>query len=139
MAWETFRRTARPSPKTPTITLAKSGIIGLNTAVVRLIGDRKYGLLLFDREKSLMGIKLLRNSEPDAYPIGVIAKKSHGTISGVSFMKAYGIEPTETRAFPASYDEKSNTLIADISDFVKGVKKDRKTKAAGSTSVLPTA
>ncbi len=126
MAWDTFRRTARPSPKSPTITLAKSGIIGLNTAVVRLIGDRKHALLLFDKEKSLMGIKLLRNSEPDAYPIGVIAQKSHGTISGVAFMKAYGIEPTETRAFPASYDEKSSTLIADVSDFVKGAKKEEK-------------
>ena len=125
MAWETFRRTSRRSSKEPTITLAKSGIIGLNTAVVQLLGDRKYGLLLFDREKMLMGIKLLKKSERDAYQIGVVPKKSHGSISGTSFMKTYGIEPTETRAFPASYDDKAETLIADVSDFVKEKKKGK--------------
>ena len=138
MAWETFRRTSRPSPKAPTITLAKSGIIGLNTAVVRLLGDRRFGLLMFDNEKGLMGVKILKNNEPDAYQIGVIAQKSHGSISGVSFMKAYGIEPTETRAFPASYDEKSATLVADVSDFVKG-KKKRQPKGSGSVEKSSTA
>lgn len=125
MAWETFRRTTRPSPKEPTITLARSRIIGLNTAVVRLVGERRYALLMFDKEKGLMGIKLLKKNEPDAYQIGVIPKKSHGSISGVSFMKAYGIEPLHTKAFPASYDEKSETLVADVSDFVKEKKKGK--------------
>jgi len=139
IVWETFRRKYRPSPKSPTITLAKSGIIGLNTAVVSLLGERKYGLLLFDRDRGLMGIRLLEKNEPNAYPIGVIAEKSHGTISGVAFMKTYGIEPIETRAFPASYDDKNNILFADVSEFVKGKKKERKTKAVGSAEALPTA
>lgn len=120
MAWEMYRRTSRPSPKSPTITLGKNGIIGLNTAVVRILGDRKYGLLMFDREKGLIGIRILKKAEPDAYPIGVIPKKSHATVSGVAFMKTYGIELIETRAFPATYDEKSNTFVADVSEFVKG-------------------
>ena len=139
MAWEIFRRTSRPSPKDPTITLAKSGIIGLNSAVVRLLAERRYCILLFDKEKGLMGIKILKKNEPDAYHIGVIAQKSHGSISGVSFMRAYGIEPIQTRAFPASYDDKTETLVADVSDFVKGKKKERKTKAVGSADALPTA
>lgn len=139
MAWETFRRSYRPSPKNPTITISKGGVIGLNAAVVRLLGDRKYGMLMFDREKGLMGVKLLKRNHPDAYQIGVIAKKSHGSISGVAFLKAYNIEPTTTKAFPASYDEKNETLVADISEFVHGNKKDKKTKAAGSAEAPPTA
>ena len=117
-----YRRSSRPSPKSPTITLGKTGIIGLNTAVVRILGDRRYGLLLFDREKGLIGIRILKKEEPDAYPIGVIAQKSHATMSGVAFMKTYGIELKETKAFPATYDEKNNILVADISEFVKGKK-----------------
>ncbi|MGO9121568.1 MAG: hypothetical protein ACLQPD_28650 [Desulfomonilaceae bacterium] len=122
MAWEMYHRSSRPNPKSPTITLGKTGIIGLNTAVVRILGDRRHGLLMFDKEKGLIGIRILRKAEPDAYPIGVIAQKSHATMSGVAFMKTYGIELMETRAFPATYDEKSGTLVADISEFVKGKK-----------------
>lgn len=125
MPWETFRRTSRPSPKEPTITLAKSGIIGLNTAVVRLLGDRRFALLMFEKEKGHMGIKILKKNEPDAYQVGVIPQKSHGSISGTAFMRTYGIEPPHTKAFPAIYDEKNETLIADVSDFVKEKKKGK--------------
>ena len=124
MAWETFRRTRRPSPKDPTITLSKIGMIGLNTAVCQLIGDCRYALLMFDKKNSMIGIKFLKNNEPDAYPVGVLPKKSHGSMSGVGFLKAYGIMPTATRAFPASYDEKTKMLVSDISDIVK----DRKNR-----------
>jgi hypothetical protein len=37
-------------------------------------------------------------------------------------MTAKSRRPTETRAFPPTYDEKSSTLVADISEFVKGKK-----------------
>ena len=61
MAWEKFRRRSRPSPKDPMVTLSTNGMIGLNAAVVRnLIGEHKFSHLLFDKEKSLVGIKLLK-------------------------------------------------------------------------------
>jgi hypothetical protein len=41
--WEQFKRTSKPSPKDPTVTLSSSGLIGLNTAVAKnILGDAKY-------------------------------------------------------------------------------------------------
>ena len=140
MPWETYRRTSRPSPKSPTVTLSKNGMLGLNTAVIGLLGNRRFALLMFDRKKYLIGIKLLKENEPDAYPIGVVPAKSHGSISGVGFLKAYGIMPEKTQAFPALFDEKSNTIIADVSSMKPGGKKAGEIeKAVGSQTELPTA
>jgi len=106
----------RPSPKQPTITLGGGGLIGLNAAVTRnILGESKFALLLFDKEKSLVGIKLLRRNEPDAYPIKVAKSRSHAALTGTAFMKTYGIYPTETRYYQASFDERSGILFADIS------------------------
>jgi hypothetical protein len=59
--WEQFKRTSKPSPKDPTVTLSASGIIGLNTAVAKnIIGDAKYALLFFDEAHHLMGLRFIR-------------------------------------------------------------------------------
>lgn len=116
MAWETFKRRTRPSPKEPMVTLSGSGMIGLNAAVTRnIIGDNRFAHLLFERDKHLVGIKFFKNSDPDAYPIKCTKSMSHGTIAGVSFLKTYGIFPDKTTAYPASFDESNKILVVDIS------------------------
>jgi hypothetical protein len=116
MAWETFKRSTRPNTKDPMITLSKSGQIGLNTAITkRLIGDAKFALLLFDKERLLLGIKFLKNSETDAYPIKLTKSKSHGSISGLAFMKTYGVFSEHTQVYPAKFDESARMLVADVS------------------------
>jgi hypothetical protein len=97
------------------VTLATSGQFGLNAAVVRnLLGDSKFALLMFDRERSMIGIKFLKTNDPDAYPVKVSPNKGHGAITGMAFMKVYDIMPSETRAYPASYDEKNKILMVEI-------------------------
>ena len=124
--WETFKRRTRPSPKDPTVTLSKSGMLGLNAAVIRnLIGEYRFAHLLFDREKSLVGIKFLKQADPDAYPMQVIPSKSHGSISGVGFMKSYNILPTETKAYSATFDQESKTLVIDVSEITSAVKEPK--------------
>jgi len=116
MAWETFKRSRRPSPKDPMVTLSKSGMIGLNSAVTRnIIGDNRFAHLLFDRDRRLIGIKFLKNNDSDAYPIKCSNNMGHGTIAGVSFLKTYGIFPERTTAYPASFDERNKILVADVS------------------------
>ncbi len=121
----------RPSPKQPTITLGAGGLIGLNAAVTRnILGESKFALLLFDRAKSLIGIKFLDHNEPDAYPIKVVKTKSHAALTGTSFMKTYGIYPTETRSYQASFDERNRILFADVSELGEAAKAaQRKGKA----------
>src|SRR5579863_844846 len=98
MAWEKFQRRMRPSPKDPTVTIGISGQIGLNVAITRnIMGENRYAVLFFDRGKSLVGIKFLKENEPDAYPVKLSKNLSHGAITGTAFLKTYGIYPTETR------------------------------------------
>lgn len=97
------------------VTLSTSGQFGLNSAVVRnILGTAKFALLLFDKERSLVGIRFLNANEPDAYPVKLAPNKGHGSITGMAFMKVYDIMPTETRSYPASYDDKSKILTVDL-------------------------
>jgi hypothetical protein len=116
MAWEMFKRRTRPSPKDPMVTLSKSGMIGLNAAITRnVLGDNRFAHLLFDKEKHLIGIKFLKTSDQDAYPVKCTKTMSHGTIAGVSFLKTYRIFPSETTAYRATFDDSGKILIVDIS------------------------
>jgi hypothetical protein len=99
------------------VSLSKSGMIGLNAAVTRnIIGDNRFAHLLFDREQHLIGIKFIRNSDLDAYPVKCTKNMSHGSIAGVSFLKTYGVFPDETTAYPASFDESNKILVVSISE-----------------------
>jgi hypothetical protein len=116
MGFELFKRRTRPSTKEPTVSLSKSGMIGLNAAVTRnIIGDNRFAHLLFDGDKHLIGIRFLKNSDPDAYPIKCTKNLSHGSIAGVSFLKTYNIFPDDTKAYPAIYDEAGKILVVDVS------------------------
>ncbi len=127
MAWEAFSRKTRPSPKQPTVTLGKGGLIGLNAAVTRnILGDNKYALLFFDRDNSRVGIKFIKQSNPDAYPVKVTRTGSHAALTGTAFMKTFGIFPSETRSYPATFDETDKILVADISGKVSAQKGTRK-------------
>lgn len=125
--WEQFKRTQKPSPKDPTVTLSSSGIIGLNTAVAKnIIGDAKYALLFFDRERHLMGMKFVKHNDPDSYPVKLSSSKSHGSVAGTSFLKTFNIFPTETAKYSAVFDEKEKMLTIDMSGASGGVKKKGK-------------
>lgn len=129
MAWELFKRRTRPSPKDPMVTLSGSGTFGLNAAVTRnILGDNKFAHLLFDKEKHLIGIQFLKQGDPDAYPVKCTKSRSHATISGVSFLKTYGAFPSETRAYPARFDDANKVLVVDISGM-EGEKAGAKRKA----------
>jgi hypothetical protein len=124
--WEQFKRTKKTSPKDPTITLGSGGAIGLNTAVCKnIIGENKFALLFFDADKMLMGIKFIKASDPDGYPVKLTATRTHGQISGTAFMKQHKIMPATSVNISATYDAKTNMLTANVSE-VLGDNKDGK-------------
>ena len=115
MAFEKWSRRIRPSPSNPMVSLMKAGIIGLNSTTLRLyVKDAKFGILYFDKDMQRIGIELKKSHDPDAYPIKINKKGSHGTISGFSFMKYNEIYPTETRAFPATWNSKTNIIEVNL-------------------------
>jgi len=116
MAFELFRRHIRPSPKDPMVSLSKTGMIGLNAAVTRnIIGDNRFAHLLFDRDKKLLGIKFLKQADQDSYPIKCTKNMGHGSIAGVSFMKTYEVFPSETMAYPSTFDHTNKILTVNLS------------------------
>lgn len=123
--WEQFKRSSKSSPKDPTVTLSSSGIIGLNTAVAKnIVGDAKYALL-FDKQRQLIGLKFIKHSDPDAYPVKLTATRTHGSLAGVSFLKTYRIFPTETTKYEAVYDEREKILTVDLSKRMEARKTTR--------------
>jgi len=127
MAWETFRGRNRRLPGQPAISVTKVGSIGLNATVVRdYVGKARFATLMFDPDKSLIGIKLTDKADEGSYPIKKAPKDNYALISGVSFLKAYGIFPKESANYSATFDEKNRIIIANVSELVgKTSKKDK--------------
>jgi hypothetical protein len=117
--WETFKRTQRRTTGDMAVTFGKNGIIGLNSVIVRTLKvNGKHAHMLFDRDKKLVGIRIVSQKTPDTYPLKSDSRDSHASISGTSFLKTYNIYPDVTISFPATYDEASKTIVFDVSDLV---------------------
>ena len=119
MSWEAYRRTQRRTTGELGVTFGKNGIIGLNAAICRTLKvDGKNAQLLFDRDRSLVGIKIVPQKTGDTYPLKTDSKGSHASLSGTSFLKNYGLYPEKTIAFTATYDESTKTIIFDVSELI---------------------
>jgi hypothetical protein len=62
-----------------------------------------------------MGIKFIKQNDPDSYPVKLTASKSHGSLAGMSFLRTYKIFPIETTKYAAIYNEKEKILAVDLS------------------------
>jgi hypothetical protein len=124
MGWETFKGRNRKQIGQPAMTLSKGGSIGLNSAIVKdVLGDYRHATLLFDKQKHLVGVKLLKSPDSESYPIHITPNESYAMISGIAFMKAYGIFPKETKVFDATFDDKNKIIAADVSELAGSKKK----------------
>jgi hypothetical protein len=72
-----------------------------------------------------MGLKFIKQNDPDAYPVKLTASKSHGSLSGTSFLKTYKLFPTETIKYAAIYNEKEKILTVDLTKPMEARKTDR--------------
>src|SRR5438132_9890469 len=118
MAWETFKRSAPRTSGRPAVSLSTEGRIGFNSKIAcEIIGNKKrFALLLFDRDKKRIGIKLVdNNDDPDVYPVHVSKNGRHASVSGTAFLKHFEIYPSVTRSYTAKYEKDTQTLIVDIS------------------------
>jgi hypothetical protein len=125
MAWEAFKGRSRRPPGEPAITLGRTGSIGINAGLIQKgVKDYKFGLFMFDRDRKLLGVKFIKERQPESYPIKLTQKNNHGTLAGTALMKAYGIFPKETKSYAAKYDEHNKIWYVDLSD--EGIGGDRK-------------
>jgi len=117
--FEAFKRTQRRTTGEMGVTFGKNGIIGLNATICRTLKvDGKHAQLLFDRDRNLVGIKIVPQKTGDTYPLKTGSRGSHASLSGTSFLKNYKLYPEKTIAFTATYDESTKTIIFDVSELV---------------------
>jgi hypothetical protein len=126
MAWETFRGRMRKSTREPYVTFSRNGVLNLNSAFIRkYVGDSRFVLLMYDKDRNLVGMKFIKQSDHDAYAVRVMDNDSHGQISGRAFMKEYDIYPEKTVRIEGKLDEHNKIVVMDVSE-IKGEKKKEK-------------
>jgi hypothetical protein len=119
MAFEAFKRTQRRTTGEMGVTFGKNGIVGLNAAICRTLKvDGKHAQFFFDRDRSLVGIKVSNQKTGDTYPLKADSRGSHASISGTSFLKNYGLYPEKTVSFIAKYDEPAKMIVFDVSELI---------------------
>lgn len=115
MAWETFTGRNKRAPKPPSVTFTRVGMISISSGILsRVPKDYRHALLMIDKDKHLMGIKFVKRGDPHAYPLIMSPRDNHAIISGQGFLKTYGIFPTETKKYPATFDEQNIVAIIEL-------------------------
>ncbi len=67
MGFEVFQKTSAPLGKSPSVTLQKTGILSFNRSAMALIGTPGFVELLWDPERSVVGVRGCEESNPNAY------------------------------------------------------------------------
>lgn len=116
MAFSKFIRT-RATTGEPMISITKFGQLHLNrTCYDSFFKTNKCELveLYFDEEKSLIGIKPVREKSADTYNVRTSRDGKFSTISAIAFLKHYKIAHAETRALQAKWNSKEKLIELDL-------------------------
>jgi len=106
-------RTAGP----PSITVGKEGRIKINRALFDKIRGFGGAELWFDDEGPIIGIKMHRaeDRQPHHHKVTPANDKTGGaTIGAKMFIRWTGIDMSQTRRVPATYDETKRLITADL-------------------------
>lgn len=111
MGFEVFDKlTAAPTDE-PTLGIQKSGVISLNRAAYRALGEPKAVELLFDRSRKVIGVRAAATTLPHAYAVRENSSGTSFLISGGAFTKHYGLPVDKARRWHASIQQR--VLCAD--------------------------
>jgi hypothetical protein len=113
MGYEIFTRT-KVSTVTPSISINKQCRIGLNRATTDIFKTNavEFVLLLWDADRSRMAFRPIVKKDARAY--GVSYAKQGGMFTAKMFLEHIGYDYSESRTFPATWNETENMLEIDI-------------------------
>src|SRR5579859_2525050 len=116
MPFETFRRQRVAPSQEPTVSIQRRGIMSLNLAGFTALGSPEAVELLYDRDRSLVGVRAVDPSAPSAYTIRSSGSGSRNNFvfSGTAFTQYYGIPTEVTTRRTARLED--DTLIIDLND-----------------------
>ena len=107
----------------PAVSITRFGNFTLNAACVReLFRGYKYIKVYWDAKQRKVGLKPLKRPDEFSYSVNVNSKGSIGTFSGTAFIKAMGIDYSETRAYLVSWNEEEKLIEFSVGEHL--VKKE---------------
>jgi hypothetical protein len=112
--WEEFTERFKPVAAEPTLTIMRSGMIGLNDAAFDALGRPAWVVLRFHREKRLLAIRPTTEDVPHKYKLNTNDRDKNVMFSAKSFCGNYGIELDESRRRTAKLV--GSGLVVDLSE-----------------------
>lgn len=115
MPWEIFTRKVRRSGS-PSITFNKLGRLAFNKSATAILERDavEYVLLMWDAAKRQLGVRPITKKDSRAYTLAYGKKGNGAGFSAKTFMDYVGYDFSESRSFPARWDESESMFIAEI-------------------------
>jgi hypothetical protein len=106
MSYEIFNRKVQYRG-TMAIALTKMGQLSFNKGASNFLQERSVGnvILLWDKEKRKIGIRPITEKDPRSYNIHWNKRGDGAGFSVATFLKYIEYDASETRTFPARWDE----------------------------------
>lgn len=86
-----FERRSKPAPRWPTITIQKSGNLGLNAAAIAALGGTGFVQFFYSDNPPTLGIRAAREGEPNTYVIKAQAGGGSGVVTGKGVVGMIGL------------------------------------------------
>jgi hypothetical protein len=90
-SFEVFESIHARSPKAPRVGLSRRGYFSLNKAAYQLLGQPSRVLLLYDRERAIVGLKPADEDTPHSYKVVQQGKSQSHVIAAKAFCDHYEI------------------------------------------------
>lgn len=114
--FERFTETGRGYE--PSISINKSGIIGVNRGCMNRFGlqDYNYAILYYDKKGHRIGIRLINNEKEQ----GARKFRKRGgqgaEVSARSFLSYYGIDRSKTRRYSVEWDGENTMMVIQLTE-----------------------
>lgn len=131
MPFEEFDKRSGPSTSIPSVTVKAARGFALNKAAHDLLGNPEAVTLLYDPAERLVGFKPSSPDYPRAYTARSQGRSTAVFVSGVAFMKHYGIDVSTTRRYAVQM--RDGVLVLDLeseSTEISGSRKRRQERQA---------
>lgn len=111
MTWEVFDRerygvTNRWGKSTePRVSVQKTGILTLNKAAFKALGEPDAVVLLFDKTSRVLAFRPASLENPKAFAVKRYGAASSYSVYGLPLLKHYGVDHSESRRYRATMTE----------------------------------
>jgi hypothetical protein len=136
MAYEVYQRVAIRVDR-PTLSIQRSGKIGLNSAAARLLAAAKVKsiVLLWDAARNKLALKATSKNDRNAYTVSLSPDLRWGSLTAKAFLSHIGWSAGKRETMPATWNETDKMLEVTLRQEYVGVRqqkahRDNKTKAS---------